>query len=221
MVDENSQGLSLKELRILERQERILDAAARLFAENGFHRTTTKDIAQKAGVSEGTLYNHFDSKDELLLALMGRLSQTMQRQARLVDSLPEDPRDYLSSLLHVRKEFTDRNSDILKTVLSEILVNPVLRERYYRELIRPLLPKIETHLKARSEMGQIRSLDPAVTARVLVALTMGLDMLDVLGDPVVRNWWEPLTRNAVDMLFHGLSPDETGSTARTHAEKKP
>ena len=54
---------SRRERRIANRRTLILEAAARLFAEKGFHRTTTRDIAEAADVSEGTLYNYFENKE--------------------------------------------------------------------------------------------------------------------------------------------------------------
>ena len=45
----------------------ILAAALKLFAEKGFYRTTTKEIARKAGIAEGTLFNYFETKEDLAL----------------------------------------------------------------------------------------------------------------------------------------------------------
>ena len=55
----------IREQLIEARRNQILDAAAAVFAEKGFHRATTKEIAKTAGVSEGTIYNYFASKADL------------------------------------------------------------------------------------------------------------------------------------------------------------
>src|SRR4030067_398940 len=55
-----------REVRSAVRSEHILDAAANLFAERGFHHTTTRDIAEAADVAEGARYNYFSGKDVLL-----------------------------------------------------------------------------------------------------------------------------------------------------------
>ena len=72
-----------RERQMAARLEQILDAAAHLFAERGFHRTTTKDIAQAADVAEGTLYNYFETKNDLLFAILYRLSESELPQAGL------------------------------------------------------------------------------------------------------------------------------------------
>ena len=59
------QSSTRRERQIAARREQIIQAAAGLFSSKGFHRTTTRDIAEAAEVSEGTLYNYFEDKDDL------------------------------------------------------------------------------------------------------------------------------------------------------------
>ena len=66
---------SLNELRTNLRRTQILEAATRVFAEKGYHRATTKDVARAAGMAEGTIYLYFENKSELLIALMEHLDQ--------------------------------------------------------------------------------------------------------------------------------------------------
>jgi AcrR family transcriptional regulator len=53
----------------MDRKELIMNAALKLFVSNGFHGTATAKIAQEAGVANGTLFQHFKTKDELIIAL--------------------------------------------------------------------------------------------------------------------------------------------------------
>ena len=62
----SSQPKNRRERRIAARQEQILEAAAIVFSTKGYERATTREIAEAADVSEGTLYNYFDNKIELL-----------------------------------------------------------------------------------------------------------------------------------------------------------
>lgn len=57
-------------LRNSERTEKIVTAASRLFACQGYHGTTTREIARSAGVSENTLFRHFDSKEHLFWSVL-------------------------------------------------------------------------------------------------------------------------------------------------------
>ena len=70
----------------MDTRERILEAAERVMRSRGLARTTTKEIARAAEVSEGTLYNHFANKEELFLHVLGRLPSDF---VALVRGLPE------------------------------------------------------------------------------------------------------------------------------------
>ena len=118
-----------REVRSAVRSEHILDAAANLFAERGFHRTTTRDIAEAADVAEGTLYNYFASKDDLLMGIMRKLSASLDTSDGKGPGHPGDAREYLHSLMHNRAGFMKENTAMLQALLSEILANAELRER--------------------------------------------------------------------------------------------
>jgi TetR/AcrR family fatty acid metabolism transcriptional regulator len=66
--------------RLEQREADIIEAATRLFASDGFHATSTRRIAAAAGVSEGTVFNYFNTKNALLLAILddfyARLTET-------------------------------------------------------------------------------------------------------------------------------------------------
>jgi len=205
-------SLSRQERRAVERRGHILDAAARLFSEKGFHRTTTKNIADAADVSEGTLYNYFKNKDDLLLGIMAQLDKAQHLSARLAGALPEDPGEFLQAILAQRRRFVDENSPMLQAVLSEILVNPELRTRYYQELVLPAVNNIERHLQARIDQGQLRPLDTAMTARVISGMTLGLYMLEVLGDRAIATHWDALTETVLTLMFQGARAEKNTDT---------
>ena len=56
-------------------REKILDASLKLFSEKGIRETTVKDIAREVGITEGAIYRHFKSKDEIVLGLFGLYSE--------------------------------------------------------------------------------------------------------------------------------------------------
>src|SRR5919107_5394768 len=69
----------VRDLVVRARRGQIVEAATRVFAEKGFRRATTREVALAAGVSEGTIYNYFEDKDALLLAILDRLNETERR----------------------------------------------------------------------------------------------------------------------------------------------
>ena len=67
-----SQLNSRKEKRIERVRGEIMDAAVKIISEKGFKNTTTKEIAIKADVAEGTIYNYFKNKDDILMSIIER-----------------------------------------------------------------------------------------------------------------------------------------------------
>ena len=87
------------EAAMADKQDRILDAALRLFAERGFHGTAMPALAREAGVGAGTIYRYFDSKESLVNALYRREKERVT--GFVMDTLPVDrsPREQFSHLV--------------------------------------------------------------------------------------------------------------------------
>ncbi len=60
----------------MSKKEKILTAATELFARQGFNKTATSEIAQKAGVAQGTVFHHYQNKENLLVAICDELIET-------------------------------------------------------------------------------------------------------------------------------------------------
>ncbi len=70
--------------RLDDRRERLLDAAARLFREHGYERTSVRQLAEAVGILSGSVFHHFSSKEEILLEVM---RSTIDRMiAKLLDA---------------------------------------------------------------------------------------------------------------------------------------
>ena len=83
-----------------EKKRKILDAALRLFANDGFSATSTNKVAKAAGVSEGLIFRHFGNKEGLLDALLNRAREMAQRQfGDLV--LTKEPKDIIRKALEL------------------------------------------------------------------------------------------------------------------------
>jgi AcrR family transcriptional regulator len=79
----NSPAQALRAHRQDNRRAQLLDAAARLFRERGFHATSMRDIAKAVGMLSGSIYYHFDSKEEMLFAVY---QEGERRVAEAVDA---------------------------------------------------------------------------------------------------------------------------------------
>lgn len=74
-----------------ERKNEILDVAERLFGEKGFDNTSTNDILQEIGIARGTLYYHFKSKEDILDAMIERMTEQLLAKASAIAAKEEIP----------------------------------------------------------------------------------------------------------------------------------
>jgi len=194
----------IRQQLIEARRNQILDAAAAVFAEKGFHRTTTKDIAGRAGIAEGTIYNYFDSKDDLLIGMMSRLAELETLGDELTEALQGDVRDFFVAMFRHRVESLERAQDILRAVLPEVMANAELREHYYQRFVLRVAGLIEQYVQSRVDLGHIRPVDAALATRAVQAMFVGLLILRIFGDETVVAKWGALPELLATIIFDGL-----------------
>ncbi|MFO0672412.1 MAG: TetR family transcriptional regulator [Polyangiaceae bacterium] len=192
-----------------DKRDRILDAAVRVFAKEGFHATKVSDIARAAGVADGTIYLYFASKEELLVSLfedrVERLLRYMERELEKLDTPPARYRRIVELQLGI---FQDERE------LAEV-VTIILRES--TKLIKEFAaPKFMTYLDAIAKVvaeGQARGdfradVSPHLVARATFGALDGI----ALTWAVSRGEPEALTRAAAqlaDFLLRGLGRERT------------
>jgi len=202
----NKRTAARRERRVAARKAQILDAAAKVFSEKGFHRATTREIAEAADVSEGTIYNYFGSKDDLLISIVARLGESQVPTGMFEQELLGDAREFFVATFRRRHAFVRQNKAMLQAILSEILTNQEIRGRYNQQIVEPFLSLFEQHIQARIEQGQMRPVDVPLAMRYLFAVNLGLLGLFILGDPLLRSEWESeeMIGELVGLLFDGI-----------------
>jgi AcrR family transcriptional regulator len=189
------------------RRNQLLDAAAQVFAAKGFHEATTKEIARVAGVSEGTIYNYFDTKFGLLIGLMSRLAEVDHLPAEMSASLGGDVRDFFVAAFRHRLTRIEQGEGLLQALLPQVFINPDLRQQFYREYVRPLAALLEQYVQAQVELGQIQPVDVPLTVRVLQGIFIGLLVLRILGDEALCSGWDQVPEMLATLVFDGLDPE--------------
>jgi AcrR family transcriptional regulator len=100
------------------RREAVLDAAAALFLEHGFHGTSVDDLGAAAGISGPGLYRHFPSKDALLMAVLDRMWSQLRPALARCEGLP--PPEALEVLLAAHLELALGQPDAVVLLLREL-----------------------------------------------------------------------------------------------------
>ena len=198
----------VRDLIVRARREQIVEAATRVFAEKGFRRATIREVAREAGISEGTIYNYFEDKDALLMAILERLNETERRVEDFEEGMAKTFGDFLGEYLRRRMSMIWENREVFRVVLSEMLVNAELRELYLRQVVTPTMRIAEEYFRAMVEHGQIRSVDTRLAVRILAGTVMGLLVLDLLGDEGVGTRWQEIPEVVASIMSGGLESDE-------------
>jgi AcrR family transcriptional regulator len=198
----------IQEMMVQARRNQILDAATAVFAEKGFPRATIRDVAKAAGIADGTIYNYFENKSALMLGILDRLNESERRADDLAQMADMDLREFFESYLRRRYEvFAEEGIDLFRAILSDVLVNPELRELYVKQIIEPTYLLTERHFARLATDGKVRPLDGPLLVRAVAAISFGVLMLWILGDPLLESRWEELPELLTTLIFDGIEPD--------------
>jgi len=188
----------IQTMLVAARRTQILDAAITVFSEKGFHRATIKEIAQVAGIADGTIYTYFASKDEVLLAVLDRLNETTERRQQFVLGDEQDLKAFFRAYLQQRMALLWPNAEVFRAVLPELLVNGELRRQYYEQVLAPTIAVGEQFFQAQNEQLQINI---PLTVRAIAGTLLGLLLLQLLGDEVLAGQWEALPDVLTALFF--------------------
>ncbi len=152
-----------------ETQERILAAAQRLFARKGYGGTTTRDLAQAAGVAEGTLFRHFENKKAILIEVATR--GWIELLTDLLTELSEMA-SYKAIAQVMRKRMLNlaANTDMLRVCFMEAQFHPELRERVQADVIAKMTDVAEAFFQTAMDRGTYRPMNPRVVARIFLGM---------------------------------------------------
>lgn len=160
-------------------RQRLLAAAARVFAQHGLNGATTRAIAEAAGVNEVTLFRHFQSKDRLLAAVVGEnFGPAAVPAAEAEPVATADLRADLLAHAHRYEKLLKHNLPLVRTMIGEIHHHARAQEK---QVFRGIFLPVKAALLARIELAQRDGdLSAHVRADVLADLLCGMIFTGVL-----------------------------------------
>ncbi|NJR65823.1 MAG: TetR/AcrR family transcriptional regulator [Leptolyngbyaceae cyanobacterium CRU_2_3] len=152
-----------------ETRTRILKSAQKLFARRGYDGTTTRDLAQEAGVAEGTLFRHFENKKAILVEVA-----TQGWIEILTDLLTElsEMGSYkaIAQVMKRRMLNLHKNADLLRVCFMEAQFHPDLRDRIQTEVIVKMTDVAEAFFQTAMDQGIYRRTNPRIVAQVFLGM---------------------------------------------------
>lgn len=192
-----------------QRRKAIVDAAVRLFAQNGFRGTTTRQIAQAVGVSEPVLYMHFQTKRELYRAIIESMAQgSVQSVCQAISQSAPDEVVFQNLAEEI---FAWHVSDParLRLLLFSALEGHELSDLFFEAHILPFMKVLATYIERRIEEGGFRRVDPATAARAFCGMIgqfgQGITVFHLRHEEEAR---KRIVQEMVNIFLNGMKKPE-------------
>lgn len=178
-----------------ERRRDILEAALKIFAKKGYNGSTTAEIARAAGVAEGTIFRHFSTKKDLLIAVMS---------PKILDGIiyldkenkEASPVEFFRCFLKNRMELIKENESLFRFMFAEAQYHNEVKDALFKIILGQGISIVRPWFEMGVERGDFRPLPFIPTMRSFMGM--------VLFCGIFRQ------------AFQGLTPEETSEEAANH-----
>lgn len=167
----------------MNKKDEILKVARRLFQEQGLNKTSTNDIAHAVGISRGTLYYHFESKEALINALVDWICQGIFQEARdLSNNTDWSPEKRFIRVITSLNLATSQDEDLLKNLNHPD--NVLLHVKVQQEMLREIPPILASIVEDGNKTSVFKASYPLEAMEMLVAyIVCVIDDETVQADP--------------------------------------
>ncbi len=206
--DRNVPGLRVR--KKLERRRRIFDAALTLFLDKGYEATTVEEIAERADVGKGTVFNYFPHKRAFLSALVEEWLSQITAQLGPIESWDGSSRDQLKHVCRLTAEFSTKYRELARLAIFESMreVHAGMREERLPD--NAALFSIESVAHDVVVRGQATGEVRADLDTSVVASLIGAAVFDTLIRWLVRGGSVKRMQDSIevklDIIFAGLAP---------------
>lgn len=196
-----------------ETRRDLLDAAARVFAREGFHAASVEAVSEEAGFSRGALYSNFKSKEDLFLALYEERIERRREELREVMKRAGSPPAGLAPVSANVMQTLDREREWFLLYFEFALHaarDAEFADRFERVREQGLAELASGIADGLEKAGLESSLDPADLALVLKALSYGLALERLVNEDIVPS---ELLGRVMELIFRGIRAERESAGA--------
>ena len=153
-----------------EKKRKIIDAAIKIFARNGYFNSRVSEIAKEAGVADGTIYIYFSSKEELLSAIFDEALQVFVEESKKELEQIQDPIEKLREIVYLHLKHLGANRDLAMVFQIEFRHNIVFMERLTKTRLADYFKIIEGVIIEGQQKGLFKELNPRFCAKILFGI---------------------------------------------------
>jgi AcrR family transcriptional regulator len=199
---------------LTEKQKQILLAAIDSFSEKGYAATSTSEIAKKAGVAEGTIFRHYKTKKELLMAIVAPtmakfLAPFIIRDiSKVLNTNYACYEDFLRAMIENRRDFLQQNLSIFKIMLQELPFHPELQIQFKTHILPEVYERIKALIEHYQDLGEIIELPAYTVVRLIASTIFGYLIGRYLLFPEIE-WDDELeTERTIQFIMHGIGREK-------------
>jgi TetR/AcrR family transcriptional regulator len=209
-----------------ERRAQILCVAMRLFSQRGFSGTTTKEIAQEAGVSEAIIFRHFATKQELYRAILdfkACAGGVVDPRECVADAIQrKDDFAVFSGLARQLIDHHEQDTEFMRLLTHSALEGHELAQMFWDRNVRDLYEFLGGYVRERQRDGAMREFDPAIVVRAFLGTVIHHSLNNTLWDKE-RRLLDITNERAADefarILLEGVATREMVTTRARVGDK--
>lgn len=166
-----------------DKRDRILKAAIKVFAKNGFYATRVSEIAKAAGVADGTIYLYFKNKDDVLITIFEEGIEQLLTILREVADSGEPFEDRVTRIIELQLGLMEEQRDLAEVITVNLRQSSRLLKQYAAPLFMQYIDVIAGVVRDGQEEGAFRKdLNPRVVARSLFGAIDAILLTWALGE---------------------------------------
>jgi AcrR family transcriptional regulator len=208
------------------RKLQILSVAVRLFSQRGFGGTTTKEIAQAAGVSEAMVFRHFATKQELYTAILDHKAcsgDSLNPEEMVAEALKQkDDRGVFEKLAFGALQHHEVDPEFQRLLLHSALEGHELAEMFFEKFIRRVYELLGAYIAERQRDGALIKIDPAIVIRSFIGMIIHHSLNNNLWDPnrrLLKISNQDAAKHFTDILLHGISNPDNAKSLKKNGRK--
>jgi AcrR family transcriptional regulator len=204
-----------------DRRLQILCVAVSLFSQKGFGGTTTREIAQAAGVSEAMVFRHFATKQELYTAILDHKAcsgDSMNPEQMVAEALKQkDDRAVFEQLALGALDHHECDPEFQRLLLHSALEGHELAEMFFEKFILRVYELLGGYITERQRDGAMKKIDPLIVVRSFIGMIIHHSLNNNLWDPkrrLLKISNEEAAKHFTDILLHGISSEDEPTPGR-------
>jgi AcrR family transcriptional regulator len=195
--------------RKAERPAEILDAAFEEFLKHGYSATRLEDVAARAGVTKGTIYFYFDTKERVFEEMVRHKSRDffpeLERYALTLEGSQTARLRALIIFVYARIAEDRVSRETLRFLIAEGSRFPDLVDRHYEEFVRPMIEQFRKVIDAGVAAGEFRASPATAFTEIVMSPALLLSLWSLLFDDRRKFDVAAFTEASIDIIMRGLA----------------